>query len=90
MRRRTSGAFDLDFAHDAAAGTLPAYSSIEPRYFTDILFGRMPNDQHPPHGVASGEALIAAVYNAVRSGPGLGADAAPSSPMTSTADASIM
>ena len=29
----------------------------------------MPNDQHPPHDVAYGEALIAAVYNAVRGGP---------------------
>ncbi|MBN9511046.1 MAG: phospholipase [Alphaproteobacteria bacterium] len=62
-------AFDLEFERDAAAGTLPAYTFIEPRYFTDLLFGRMPNDQHPPHGVAHGEALIAAVYNAVRKGP---------------------
>jgi phospholipase C len=61
--------FELDFARDAAGGTLPAYSFIEPRYFTDLLFSRMPNDQHPPHDIAFGESLIAAVYNALRSGP---------------------
>jgi phospholipase C len=58
------------FARDAAAGALPAYSFIEPRYFTDPRGGAMPNDQHPPHNIALGEALIAAVYNAVRGGPG--------------------
>ena len=55
-----------EFIRDAAAGNLPAYSFIEPRYFADPISGRMPNDQHPPHNVAFGEALIAAVYNAVR------------------------
>jgi phospholipase C len=61
--------FSEDFAKDAAGGTLPAYSFIEPRYFTDPVLSHMPNDQHPPHDVAYGEALIATVYNAVRSGP---------------------
>lgn len=61
--------FEADFANDARAGTLPAYSFIEPRYFTDVVLGCMPNDQHPPHDVSHGEALIAAVYDAVRSGP---------------------
>jgi len=62
--------FDLAFAQDAAAGTLPAYSFIEPRYFADPVLGTLPNDEHPPHNVAYGEELIAAVYNAVRGGPG--------------------
>ena len=62
--------FKQDFARDAATGNLPAYSFIEPRYFTDMVLGVVPNDQHPPHNVAHGEALIAEVYNAVRSGPG--------------------
>ena len=62
--------FDSDFAHDAAAGTLPAYSFVEPRYFADLLTRTMPSDEHPPHNVAYGEALVAAVYNAVRAGPG--------------------
>jgi phospholipase C len=62
--------FDSDFAHDAAVGNLPAYSFVEPRYFADVLTRTMPSDEHPPHNVAYGEALIAAVYNAVRAGPG--------------------
>ena len=62
--------FESDFARDASAGALPAYSFIEPRYFTDTRRNQIPNDEHPPHNVAYGEELIAAVYNAVRGGPG--------------------
>ncbi|WP_428485213.1 alkaline phosphatase family protein [Rhodopila sp.] len=62
--------YEEDFARDAASGSLPAYSFIEPRYFTDTVLGKMPNDQHPPHDVSHGDALIASVYNAVRTGPG--------------------
>jgi phospholipase C len=58
------------FLADAAAGNLPAYSFIEPRYFPDPVLGAVPNDEHPPHNVAYGEQLIASVYNAVRAGPG--------------------
>jgi phospholipase C len=58
------------FLADAATGNLPSYSFIEPRYFADPLTGEMPNDQHPPHNVGYGDALIASVYNAVRAGPG--------------------
>jgi phospholipase C len=62
--------FTEDFARDAASGSLPAYSFIEPRYFADAVNRLMPNDQHPPHDVCYGESLIASVYNAVRAGPG--------------------
>jgi phospholipase C len=62
--------FHDDFVRDAAAGNLPAYSFIEPRYFADPVTGKMPNDMHPPHDVSYGDALVAAVYNAVRGGPG--------------------
>lgn len=55
-----------DFKKHAKKGALPAYSFIEPRYFT--LFS-LPNDQHPPHNVTLGEQLIAEVYNAVRQSP---------------------
>ena len=55
-----------DFKKDAANGSLPSYSFIEPRYFPDV---KLPNDQHPPHNVGMGEELIADVYNAVRSAP---------------------
>ncbi len=34
------------------------------------MLNKVPDDEHPPHNVAYGEELIAAVYNAVRSGPG--------------------
>ena len=54
------------FLVDAEAGTLPAYSFIEPNYFANIFTGTPPNDQHPPHDVRFGEKLIADVYNAVR------------------------
>jgi phospholipase C len=54
-----------EFRLQAAAGTLPAYSFIEPRYFTEWS---MPNDQHPPHVVTLGEQLIADVYNSLRNG----------------------
>ena len=58
----------VEFARDAAAGTLPSYAFLEPRYFPDASLG-MPNDQHPPHDVVFGEQLIATVYNAVRASP---------------------
>ena len=55
-----------EFRHDAKQGTLPAYSLIEPRYFSDLT---LPNDQHPPHNVTLGEQLTADVYNCLRAGP---------------------
>ena len=54
------------FLADAHAGVLPAYSFIEPQYFSDLFSNRIPNDEHPPHNVLYGEQLIAQVYNAVR------------------------
>ena len=53
------------FIADAQAGSLPNYSFIEPRYFSDFRLG-IPSDEHPPHNVSYGEALIAKVYNAIR------------------------
>jgi len=61
--------FAPDFAVDAANGTLPHYSFIEPRYFPNQPLNRIPNDAHPPHNVAYAEQLLADVYNAVRGGP---------------------
>jgi phospholipase C len=57
------------FLADAHTGSLPNYSFIEPRYFTDLFSGHIPNDQHPPHNILYGEQLIASVYNAIRSSP---------------------
>lgn len=61
--------FDEAFAEDARDGSLPNYSFIEPRYFTDDVLGLMSNDAHPPHNVVYSEQLIANVYNAVRGAP---------------------
>jgi phospholipase C len=55
-----------DFKRHAKEGKLPAYTFIEPRFFTDLGF---PKDQHPPHDVTFGEQLIADVYNHVRTSP---------------------
>jgi phospholipase C len=61
--------FFSTFLSDAINGTLPNYSFIEPRYFTDLFLNNIPNDEHPPHNVLYGEKLIADVYNAVRQSP---------------------
>jgi phospholipase C len=53
-----------NFQSDAAAGTLPQYSFLEPSW------GSTGNSQHPNYDVSLGEKLIQDVYNAVRNGPG--------------------
>jgi phospholipase C len=53
-----------DFQARAAAGTLPAYSFLEPS------FGGGGNSQHPNYDVAAGELLIHDVYYTLRNGPG--------------------
>jgi phospholipase C len=59
--------FFSEFKELANQGQLPAYSFIEPRFFTNPE--NLPNDQHPPHHVGLGEDLIADVYNTVRQSP---------------------
>jgi phospholipase C len=53
-----------DFTAAAAAGTLPAFTFLEPSW------GSAGNSQHPNYDVALGEQLIHDVYEAVRGGPG--------------------
>ena len=53
-----------DFTAAAAAGTLPAYTFLEPSW------GSTGNSQHPNYDVALGEQLIHDVYEALRGGPG--------------------
>jgi phospholipase C len=53
-----------DFQTRAAAGTLPAYTFLEPSW------GSAGNSQHPNYDVALGEQLIHDVYYALRDGPG--------------------
>jgi phospholipase C len=49
-----------NWAADVQAGDLPAYVFIEPAYF-----GTEENDQHPPQDIMRGDALVAAVFNAL-------------------------
>ncbi|MGI9149357.1 MAG: alkaline phosphatase family protein [Chloroflexota bacterium] len=51
------------YFRDLTEGTLPAYSFIEPQYF-NTAFGQA-TDQHPPHDIRLGEALLGHVYNSL-------------------------
>jgi phospholipase C len=53
-----------DFKAAATAGTLPAYTFLEPSW------GTAGNSQHPNYDVALGEQLIHDVYETLRGGPG--------------------
>ncbi|HET9897583.1 MAG TPA: alkaline phosphatase family protein [Streptosporangiaceae bacterium] len=59
----TVGKFS-DFTAAAAAGSLPAFSFLEPSWASTG------NSQHPAYDVALGEQLMHDVYEAVRGGPG--------------------
>jgi phospholipase C len=59
------------FVRDCASGNLPSYSFIEPGFFDAKLLRLAASDMHPPHDVRHGDALIAAVYNALRANEGL-------------------
>jgi phospholipase C len=53
-----------DFRQAAAAGTLPAFTFLEPSWASTG------NSQHPVYDVALGEQLVLDVYRALRDGPG--------------------
>ncbi len=53
-----------DFKARATAGTLPAYTFLEPSWSSDG------NSQHPNYDVSLGEQLMHDVYYALRGGPG--------------------
>jgi phospholipase C len=56
-----------DFYQDVRdEASFPEFVFLEPKYF-----GADENDDHPPHNIMKGEKLIADVYNAIRSNPGL-------------------
>ncbi len=61
---KTHSATRQQFFADAAMGTLPTYSWVEP----NMLFGDL-DDYHPPTDIRAGERLLAATYNAVRTSP---------------------
>jgi phospholipase C len=51
------------YFNDLQQGTLPNYSFIEPQYFNTPL--GQATDQHPPHDILLGEALLGHVYNSL-------------------------
>jgi len=56
-----------DFLTDAANGSLPSFSFLEPRYFE--LPDVPANDQHPDHDVGLGDQLFKKTYETLRSSP---------------------
>jgi phospholipase C len=56
------------FFGDAAAGTLPAVSYVDPQFLNED--GGLSNDDHPHADVRAGEVFMNQVYDAVRQGPG--------------------
>lgn len=52
------------FFADAQAGTLPAFSIIDPQFF-----GGGANDDHPDHDVQLGQVLMSSIYNALAQSP---------------------
>jgi phospholipase C len=56
------------FLAQAAAGTLPSVSFVDPIF--GVIFGSgAENDEHPPTDIRKGEAFVSSVVNAVRNGP---------------------
>lgn len=51
-----------ELEEDAAAGTLPEYSFVEPS------FQILPNDAHPPHDVGLGEQFLLRIWKAISTG----------------------
>lgn len=60
-------AFVTDFMSDAANGTLPQVSFLDPRF--TLLDDGEGNDDHPHADIRAGEAFLSQVYRAVTSGP---------------------
>ncbi|KAI5066230.1 hypothetical protein GOP47_0018854 [Adiantum capillus-veneris] len=59
--------YGLSFKKHAKEGTLPSYVVIEPRYFNHEI--PPANDDHPPHNVSRGQALVKEVYETLRGSP---------------------
>jgi phospholipase C len=55
-----------DFLVDAAAGTLPNVSFVDPVFFADL---NTQSDEHPPANVQTGQAFVAGVIGAVMASP---------------------
>ena len=55
------------FFADAAAGTLPEVSFVEPRFLGEEI--GLSNDDHPFADIRNGQAFMNQVYSAVTTGP---------------------
>lgn len=60
---------EASFLDDAAAGTLPSVSWIDPHFKDLRVLGPDSNDDHPPGDVIAGQALVLDVYHALRTSP---------------------
>ena len=60
---------DAGFLEDAARGTLPSVSWIDPNWGNFNPFGFEQNDDHPPADINDGQDLVLAVYHAVATSP---------------------
>jgi phospholipase C len=57
------------FLEDAARGTLPSVSWIDPNFSNFNPIGFRPNDDHAPADIKDGQELVLAVYHALAAGP---------------------
>jgi len=57
------------FLSDAAAGTLPNVSFVDPNYTAEAEFNGSSNDDHPYGSVQAGEAFLAQVHDAITKSP---------------------
>ena len=57
------------FLEDAANGTLPSVSWIDPNFSNFNPIGFQPNDDHPPADIKDGQDLVLAVYHALATSP---------------------
>jgi phospholipase C len=57
------------FLEDAARGTLPSVSWIDPNFGNFNPIGFQPNDDHAPADIRDGQELVLAVYHALAAGP---------------------
>jgi phospholipase C len=60
---------DPSFLEDAAQGTLPSVSWIDPSFGNFNPLGLQQNDDHPPADIADGQDLVLAVYHALATSP---------------------
>ena len=57
------------FLEDAANGSLPSVSWIDPNFSNFNPIGFQPNDDHPPADIKDGQELVLAVYHALATSP---------------------